>query len=255
MCLIAFAWKVHPKYQLLMVANRDEFYGRPAQRAHFWQNRPHLLAGKDLKSGGTWCGVAKNGRTAAVTNYRNPESFRENVRSRGHLIVNYLDGSMSPAEYLRALTPEASQYNAFNLLASDVENMYYFSNISRKVYRLESGIYGLSNHLLNTPWYKVEHLKSKLKQYIEHNVSGNAALFEMASNKEFAPDKDLPNTGIDKEQEKLLSAIFIETEIYGTVSTAIIRVSYRGKVNFVERWYNPEDRDLTQQDFSFQMTK
>jgi uncharacterized protein with NRDE domain len=156
MCLILFSFKHHPRYPLVIAANRDEFYNRASSPAAFWDDEPGMLAGKDLVAGGTWFGVTRSGRIAAITNYREPGFHRMDAPSRGALVTGYLRGAEAPEEYLKKLEKEAGRYNGFSLIWGGVRRLYYFSNRSGGFQEMTPGLYGLSNHLLNTAWPKVE---------------------------------------------------------------------------------------------------
>ena len=179
MCLILFAYKVHPSYPLVLAANRDEFYDRPTQSADFWPDHPQLLAGIDLQEKGTWLGVTKEGKFAAITNYRDPASWKTAAPSRGKLVRDYLVGDLNPENYLKEISAHARDYNGFNLLLGDRENLWVFSN-QGDAKKLQPGIYGLSNHLLDTPWPKVQRGKQLLKKALAKKGDAlEEALFEM----------------------------------------------------------------------------
>ena len=157
MCLIVFAWKLLPDCPLLLAANRDEFFARPAEAAQWWQDQPHIYAGRDLQGGGTWLGMDKQGRFAALTNIRNGADKRPNAPSRGALVANYLRGQQDALTYLKQLAENADQYQGFNLIVGDAEQLFCFSNADEGgIQQLAPGIYGLSNGALNTPWPKVD---------------------------------------------------------------------------------------------------
>jgi uncharacterized protein with NRDE domain len=240
MCLILFAYEAHTKYRLVVAANRDEFYARPTARAQFWPNAPDVLAGRDLTHGGTWLGVTRGGRFAAVTNYREPRAAVPDAPSRGHLVGEFLNGTDSPGEYLARVAANASRFNGFNLLAGDAASLYYYSNRSGAPRRLAPGIYGLSNHLLDTPWPKVEAGKGALAAL----VSGAAgpereALFRLLSDRERAEDSRLPDTGVGVEMERTLSPLFIRSQGYGTRSSTVLLAGRDGRIEFVERSFDP----------------
>lgn len=203
MCLLLISYNCHPAYPLIVAANRDEFYNRPTEKAHFWKDHPKLLAGRDLEAGGTWLGVTKKGRFAAVTNYRDMRTLKEKAVSRGELVTNFLLSELSPLKYGRILSTRAKEYNGYNLLSADMESLYYFSNQTNKLEKLQDGVYGLSNHLLDTPWRKV--IKSK-EAFI--NVTAGEKiltddLFKILSDDKEAPDDQLPDTGLPPKLKKL----------------------------------------------------
>jgi uncharacterized protein with NRDE domain len=225
MCLIVFAYKRHQKFPLILLANRDEFYERPTQAAHFWEDAPQVFAGRDLVFGGTWLGITKNGRFAALTNFRQPTQKTGKI-SRGNLVSDFLKGNKTVLEYLENVKNTAENYSGFNLLAgvfTENESTFgYFSNRNDgEIKILGSGIYGLSNSLLDTPWQKVERAKSGLFEITSRDFR-EEDLFKLLEDRTFAKDEDLPDTGIGLEREKILSPIFIETPIYGTRCSSLV---------------------------------
>ncbi len=236
MCLIAIAYKSHPDYPLLVAANRDEYYQRPTAAAEFWKEAPTLLAGRDLQAGGTWMGITHGGRFAAITNHRNPPTTPAQPRSRGLLTLDFLLGDMSPAGYMEALAENAAAYAGFNLLAGTVENLYYYSNIEQQVRRLEPGIYSLSNALLDTPWPKQEMARSRMQSVVTQVVD-HPQLQAVVANRKPAADEQLPNTGVGRDLERLLSAQFIVSEAYGTRATTSLWLDAGGGFSWQESNY------------------
>jgi uncharacterized protein with NRDE domain len=241
MCVIFFAYKFHPKYPLILLANRDEFYERPTEEAHFWQDFPNIFAGKDLVHGGTWLGITKSGRFAAVTNYRDPNAPKGEI-SRGDLVSDFLKGNESVEKYLQKIQTNANEFSGFNLLVGEIneqnDEIGYYSNRENKIKFLKAGIYGLSNHLLDTPWRKVEKGKAELSTLLQNDELCKDKFFELLKDKTLADDKDLPETGIGYEREKLLSAIFIETPIYGTRSSSLMLIDDDFKISLDEIRYH-----------------
>ncbi|MFH5831777.1 NRDE family protein [Halalkalibaculum sp. DA3122] len=237
MCLIAFSYKQHPQYDLVFIANRDEFYERPTRKARFWDEEPDILAGKDLKAGGTWMGITRDGRLSALTNYRDMANRKENAPSRGHLVRNFLAGDIAPESYLQQLHSKAEQYNGFNLLVGSIHNLMYYSNKTGQPVSLDAGLYGLSNHLLDTPWPKTERSKKQLSEVIRQDTIDESSLFEILKNDQAAPDSRLPDTGLSRDLERAVSPIFIATEEYGTRCSTILLVGSNGQVTFEERRY------------------
>lgn len=234
MCLIAFALNVHPEYPLLLAANRDEFYDRPTRPAHFWEDHSELLGGRDLQAGGTWMALHTDGRMAAVTNYRDLSNIRSDARSRGDLPVNYLKGTLSAQEYLQEVHASASEYNGFNLLLYEQGSMYHYSNYEGKINRMDQGIFGISNALLDTPWPKVEQLKTEMTKLLEKDFD-LSDFFHLLSDGTLADDGSLPDTGVGYEREKKLSAVCIRMDGYGTCSSSVIAAHRSGEVHFTER--------------------
>ncbi|MCM3610507.1 NRDE family protein [Planococcus sp. MERTA32b] len=236
MCLINFQYKQHPEYKLVVAANRDEFYGRPAREAHFWDDIPYILAGRDLSQMGTWLGVTKTGRFAALTNYRDPSLPETGKISRGALVKDYLAADSDPETFLKSLEPDA--YTGFNVLLGDKEKLFYFNNLEQEIVEVSAGTHGLSNHFLNTPWPKVVKGKSGLRNYLEERSEADPDdLFEILRDAEQAADPHLPVTGVGLEFERVLSPIFIKTPDYGTRSATVLLVDYENNITFAERVY------------------
>lgn len=241
MCLLLLAQRVQPSYKLILLANRDEYYDRPSTSAAFWEEAPFLLAGKDLRAGGTWLGITKSGRIGAVTNYRDPASFNRDAPSRGKLVSNFLMAQESPVTFLNRLDREADRFNGFNLIIGDKEQLYWYSNRSRLVQPLTSGIHGLSNHLLDTPWPKVAESKDALAHLLsEQEDPSLEELFRILTDRTIADDKHLPDTGVGLEWERILSPIFIVSPTYGTRSSTVLLVDRDNRVTFVEKTFNSD---------------
>ncbi len=242
MCLILLAYKQHPNYKLILIANRDEFYNRPTKKAHWWMDKKNeFLAGKDLEGNGSWLGINRFGKFAALTNYRDPFNIKKNAPTRGHLVTDFLDNQEESISYMHKLEQKGKLYNGYNLLFGDANQINYYSNYHQSVLDLEAGIYGLSNALLDTPWPKVVKGKEKLKRLIENgNEFSVESAFENLCDSALAEDDKLPDTGIGYEREKAISSMFIETSDYGTRCSTIILVDYNNKVSFHEKSYIPE---------------
>ncbi len=241
MCLIAFAWKTHPDYPLIVGANRDEWHDRPASPAAWWVDHPDILAGRDLKAGGTWLGISRRGRFAALTNFRDPSDRKSDAPSRGQLVSDFLAGTASVHDYLRQLQVMAPLYQGFNLLVGDGDVLQYFSSRTGEILDVPAGVHALSNHMLNEPWPKVKKAKSALEAALRAQMPEKArqmAIYDLLSNEEFAPDASLPNTGVGQEWERVLSPAMIVTEKYGTRCSTVLSISSRGEVAFEERTRN-----------------
>lgn len=236
MCLIVFGWNAHPKYKLILAANRDEFYNRPTAPAGFWKDQPEILGGRDLKAGGSWLTVSKKGKIAAVTNYRHVTNQKATATSRGEIPVNFLKGGKSPEEYIKSLHADREKYNGFNALIGDRDNLAHYSNYEGKLNVIEPGIHGLSNALLNTQWPKVELAKMRLKHLMD-NQFNHDDLLEMMADNQTAEDAKLPDTGVAYQWEKALSAMHIKTENYGTCCSTVITMDHLGKIAFTEKTY------------------
>ena len=245
MCTLVFALNAHPLYPFIFAGNRDEFYARPTARAHWWpETDEHLLAGKDLLKGGTWTGINRHGKMAFITNYRDFSKQIKNSLSRGFLTRDFLklDSNQDANSYLNAVDGNALFYDPFNLILGDLDGLYYYSNITRKRLRIESGVHGLSNALLDTPWPKVTFVKDGLKQLIENNQVTADHLFELMSNSQPALDEKLPDTGIDHALERTLSSIYIKAEGYGTRYQTVILIDQKRNVQYFERAFDEPKR-------------
>ncbi len=240
MCLVLTAFDCHPQYSLIVGANRDEFYDRRTAPAAFWADAPTVLGGRDLEAGGTWFGIDRRGRFAAVTNYRQGQREIIVARSRGHLVSDFLTGESAVAEYMDRVHQEADSYNGFNLLAGDLNGLAYYSNREGRIRSLGPGIYGLSNHLLDTPWPKVAATKTAFSALLRSRASDlTAGLFALLADRARARDEQLPSTGIGTQWERLLSSAFIASEQYGTRSSTVVLVGRLGNIVFVERSFGP----------------
>jgi uncharacterized protein with NRDE domain len=236
MCLILVAWQAHPQYPLVVAANRDEFYARPTADAGPWPEDPRIWGGRDLEAGGTWLGLHEDGRFAAVTNVREP-GVPKGVRSRGLLPRDYLLGEQSPAAY--AAAQDGAAYSGFNLLVADEASLWYLSNRDGAPRELKPGVYGLSNHLLDTPWPKLTTAKLRFTQAL----GGLPALedfFEILADGEIVPDHALPETGLTLEWERLLSAIFVRSATYGTRASTVVTRHRDGRFQLEERRFGAE---------------
>lgn len=249
MCLILFAYKRHPKYALILAANRDEFYVRPTAPLAYWQDHPKVLAGRDLQAMGTWMGITVEGRLSAVTNYREPGPQRQDALSRGALVSGYLKGAMSPEDYMKTVESQAHRYNGFNLLVGDTRQLCYYSNRSRKPANLEPGIYGLSNHLLDTAWPKILRGKQQLAALVETgDTITHEKVCRLLTDRETAPAAQLPDTGVGLEWETLLAPIFISSPTYGTRSSSLLLIDYNGHIKMSEHTWQPNQSEPKVQD-------
>jgi uncharacterized protein with NRDE domain len=241
MCLILAAWRAHPGYSLVVAANRDEFHARRAASAGFWPDAPRVLAGRDLEGGGTWLGVTTGGRFAALTNYRDPARVIAGAPSRGDIVRRFLAGAESPEAFRAWLDRVAHRYNGFNLLFGDARSLHGYTNCGDPPGELPPGIYGLSNHLLDTPWPKVAQGKSRLAQALDA-LPDDGPLMELLRDDRIAADDRLPRTGVSLEWERLLSAAFIRSPTYGTRSSTVLLIAGR-EARFDEATYDPAGRE------------
>jgi len=252
MCLILFAHRAAPGYALVLAANRDEFFSRPTGPAGYWTDAPNVLAGRDLEKGGTWLGVTRDGRWAAVTNFRDGTRPETGSRSRGELVARYLLEHSSAASYAAAVINEAAEYHGFNLLVGDTEGVHYVSNRGALPQALEPGIYGLSNHLLDTPWPKVERGKRELAALFGGNPEDpSELLLALLADRKHAADDALPETGVNREWEKLLSSAFIRAPGYGTRASSVLMIEPGGGAILHERSFGPGAELLEDRRFRF----
>ena len=241
MCLIIFSYQSDPRFPLVVAANRDEFFARPTAQAALWtdeESGQQLLSGRDKQAGGTWLGATQSGRFAAVTNIRDPSQTEPRPRSRGDLTRQYLAGDESPQQYCEQLTKNCEDFAGYNLLVGDCNSLFYVNNHKEKVWKLEPGVYGLSNGLLNSSWPKVDNGKIRLQALLQQPEKLTTdALLEMMSDRSQAEDANLPNTGISIEVERQLSSAFIlnpERE-YGTRCSTALIVDQLGPTRFSEQ--------------------
>jgi len=249
MCLIVFAWRVIPGLPLVACANRDEFYDRPATPAGPWPDAPHIIAGRDLRGGGSWMGVTTTGpngpKFAALTNIRAPDERRTDAPTRGALVADFLKGDLDAPAYLDRIKPDAQEYNGFNLILGDAAAIYWFSNRAgadpRNGRALEPGIYGVSNGLLDAPWPKVVRTKATFASLLLQGAP-EEAYFEMLADTTRAPDMRLPDTGVPIDLERELSAVCIEIPGYGTRTSTVVKVYADAEPELHERVLKPGDQ-------------
>lgn len=243
MCIILFAYDHHPHYQLLVASNRDEFYNRPTLAADYWSDNPNILAGRDLRGGGTWLGITTTGRFAALTNFRDPSTYTPGAKTRGYLVQNYLSSELPPESYIEKMLAK-NAYNDFNLLLGNIDSLYYYSNREELIKQVPAGVHGLSNALLNDPWPKVNKGKKNLSKILESEDIEIDSLFDMMADREKPDDHELPHTGVGLEKERMLAPAFVMSPSYGTRSTTIILVNRNHQVQFWERSFpngHPDD--------------
>lgn len=236
MCLIVFAWRPGHAQPLIVAANRDEFYARPARPLAVWEETGGIHAGRDLEAGGTWLGVTPDGRFAALTNIRDPGQ-PPGQRSRGELVADYLSGKQSPAEYLAAVAARAGQYSGFNLLAGTRDQLHYLNSQEAQPLCLEAGVYGLSNARLDTPWPKLRKARAGLQASL-HDPQPEV-LLSLLADADPAPQAELPDTGVGLQTETLLSSVFIASANYGTRASTVLMVSADGQQRMIERSFGP----------------
>ena len=236
MCLIAWNWQPTSPNPLLLIANRDEFYARPTAPLDWWQDAP-ILAGRDLQAGGTWLGVSRSGRLAALTNHRDPNNVRAEAPSRGELVSGFLQAEVSAEDYLGELAGRAADFNPFNLLVFDGSRLMGLESRHAKVMPVRPGVGAVSNADFLTPWPKLTRLSGGLQTLLAQAHPGDAALLALLHNPEPAADIDLPVTGISVDLERALSAAFVALPDYGTRASSVVRFE-AGSVTFLEQSFD-----------------
>jgi uncharacterized protein with NRDE domain len=252
MCLIFLAFNHHPDFKLIVAANRDEFYSRKTAPAEFWTDNPDVLGGRDLEAGGTWLGITKKGRISMITNYRDPKNINPKAPSRGQLVSDYLTSRVGPDAYLKSVEQKAKSYNGFNLIAGTPDEMWYVSNYRDGIQELRPGLYGLSNHLLETPWPKVDNGKKKMKELLSKPFKPED-FFELLFDNKIASDDLLPQTGVGLERERVLSSMFIKSPGYGTRSSTVVMIDNTNQIFFTERVYDLETFSFTENTYTFKI--
>jgi uncharacterized protein with NRDE domain len=248
MCLSLFAFRHHPNFDLILIHNRDEFLSRPTEPAHFWNDHPTVLAGRDARDGGTWLGVTRSGRWAALTNIRNPSARKEAAPSRGHLVREYLVSEENPAAFLMRLEDRKPAYNGFNLLVGNREELHWLStHTSAK--RLAPGLYGISNGLLDSPWPKVRIGKQGFARALAEK-DFTEPLFNLMRGTTPARFTELPDTGAGRDTERLLSPLFVQAPGYGTRTTTLMTWDKSGQTAFIERTYEGSPLSFRETRFS-----
>jgi len=236
---------VHPRYKLILAANRDEYYERPTAQAAFWDKSPNLLGGRDLQGCGTWLGITREGRLAAITNYRDPASNKTDAPSRGELVSGFLLSNEDPRTFLARLASRADPYNGFNLVVGSNDQYYWYSNRGGPSRLLATGIYGVCNHLLDTPWPKVKKARAGFGKVLSRTPEPEA-FFNMLSDGSMPPDEDLPQTGVGLEWERILAPVFVKSDIYGTRSSTVLFINRENHVTLIERTFHkpPESNHM-----------
>ncbi len=245
MCLLVLAWRTHPRYSLVVAANRDEFHARPASPLAPWPDTAAVVGGRDLQAGGTWFAVGSAQRVGIVTNFREFGRQRRSAPSRGGLIPAYLAGTLSPGDFLQGLESDAPGYSGFNLLLADRNSLWYASNRADQFAReLPPGIYGLSNEFLDTPWPKLVRVRAKFERLLQaHSADPESLatdLFEMLADRETAPPDTLPPGDLTPEWARKLSAPFVLDASYGTRCSTVLTITARGTQRIIERRFDSE---------------
>lgn len=252
MCISLIAHNTHPEYRLILAFNRDENHSRPTEPLGYWKDNSSILAGRDLKAGGTWLGTTLTGRIANITNYRDSNiPLKKDAPSRGQLISQFLTGTDNPENFLEEIQLNVDQYNGFSLVVGNGQQLCFYSNIEKKIKELSSGIYGLSNHLLDTPWSKVEYGKKRLAKLIANKSFHIDEIFNILSDKTIAEDSNLPDTGFGRDFERVASPLFVVNQKFGTRSSSVILIDYKGRVSFSERTFDKEANIIKSETYNF----
>jgi len=253
MCLILFAWQAHPRYPLVVAANRDEFHSRPAAAAHWWADAREVLAGRDLRAGGTWMGVSRNGRFAAITNYREPQAAElSGQRSRGHLVRDFLTGDDSAGAYGWRLQGSGGAYSGFSLLVGDGRELVCVSNRSDEPVSIAPGIHALSNHLLDTDWPKARHGRRRLEQLLQADSLHPESLLEMLADRSLVPGEEPDVFDLRLAPERLTRLAFIVNPEYGTRCSSVMLADRESAVEYVERQFDATGTAVGTASFEFQ---
>jgi uncharacterized protein with NRDE domain len=252
MCILFVAINQHKDYPLIIAANRDEFFDRPTSASSFWHKQPDLLAGKDDKAGGTWMGITRRGRLAALTNIRDPQKINADVATRGELVSHFLQGKQSAKDYLQELQHQRAKYNGYNLLFGTWRELSVYNNHLNQTQKLSSGVYGLSNASLNSPWPKINKGTLKLEEYCHdgHPIEANK-LFSLLRDSTQAADAHLPQTGIPLDWERRLSSIFILGNEYGTRSSTVLLIDKNQHVTWQERSFDNNTTCIAERNYNF----
>ena len=254
MCLILLSYKQFDDFPLIVAANRDEYFERPSQVAHFWNDNPHILGGRDLKHSGSWIGISRNGRFAAVANFREPPKRIAGATSRGTLVSKYLMTDIKAEDYLKDLLDRLEQFDGFNLLVGDRDALYFLGSIEKQIRILDPGVYGISNGIFDSPWPKVIEGKDKLVKMM--NISGQpdeASLFKLLADDTIPSDGELPDTGVGLEWERKLGSIFVKADPFGTRCSTLLSIDLSGQVKFSERNFDNIGNDLGTERYSFNL--
>lgn len=242
MCLIAFAWRCHPRWRLLVAGNRDEFHSRPSAALARWDDIP-VIGGRDLEAGGSWLGVTDGGRCCVVTNVRDPADPQLGM-SRGALVTDYLGGARDAAEHADYLRQVAGDYRPFNLLTFDAHTAFYLGNRpAASSQPITRGVHGLSNADFNTPWPKTRALMQRLRQWVSAGHDDDFdPVFDALAREDVAPDDSLPDTGMGLQRERFLSSAFIRGADYGTRASTVVAIDHHGRGVIIERRFGPNGR-------------
>ncbi len=256
MCLILFAWQTHPRYPLVVAANRDEFHNRPTAAADYWKESPQLLAGRDLQAGGTWLGITRQGRFAAITNYREPQTENPPLeQSRGHLVRDFLLDKSTPADYAGKLQEHGLDYRGFSILLGDSGELLFVSNRNEETVVVNAGSHGLSNHLLDTDWPKVHQGRARLDALLEDEQLEPESLLELLANRNVVPGGEPTGYELHLATELITRTMFIVSPEYGTRSSTVLLMDQHGGVTFVERQFDATGKTNGTQSHDFRINQ
>jgi len=253
MCLLVLAWQSHPRYRLVVAANRDEFHERPTAPMDKWAPPDDIIAGRDLRAGGTWLAMDRKLRFGVITNFRDMQAPLPGAPSRGKLITDYLRNPEGAAAYFRRLEPTAQEYSGFNLLLMDNDSLWYASNRAEPFAKsLPPGIYGLSNHYLDTPWPKLQRVRGRFDPLLRQGgeIAKGELLSILADPTQAGIDEELPETRLSAEWEQLLSSAFIRNEQYGTRCSTLVLLEHSGAVTLLERRFDPLGATVSDTEFT-----
>jgi uncharacterized protein with NRDE domain len=255
MCLAVIALDVHPRYVAVVAANRDEYHARPAERAHWWRDSAghELLAGRDLEQGGTWLGVNRRGRFAFVTNVREPGRHDPAAPSRGSLVPAVLADEANVQASVDSAVRRGARHNGFNVVAAEDGIAAFGSNRGPRLQTLRAGIHGVSNAWLDTPWPKLLRAKSGLAAWVAREDADIDGLFDVLADRAAAPDHALPETGLGRERERLLSSPFIVSPDYGTRCSTVLLIGRDGVVRLHEQTFDASGTRTGQVEASFRI--
>jgi uncharacterized protein with NRDE domain len=254
MCLIVLAWRAHPRYPLIVAANRDEFHARPTAPAAFWDDAPEVLAGRDLLAGGSWMGITRTGRFAALTNVRDREP-KPDAPSRGALVADFLRGDDSAAVYARDDAARGAAYSGFDLLLGDHDALWFVSNHGARPRELPPGVHAVGNGPFGPGDAKARRAAERLRELLADERATEAdELFALLADRTPAADAELPDTGMGREVDRAVSAPLVVTPKYGTRSSTVLTLDDDGCVDFVERSFGRPGEPLATAEYHFAIT-
>ena len=250
MCLVVVAWQQHPEYPLIIAGNRDEFHTRPTKEMHWWPDRPDIVGGRDLQAAGTWLAFHRTGRFSTITNFRDAEAPVAKLRSRGHLVTDFLESSDAPIDFLANI--DGGAYAGFNLLVSDGETLAWLSNRGGSARVLPPGVYGLSNALLDSPWDKVTRSKATIERLIQQDKINETELLRLLNDRLKAPTGEIDTDGLPFATAHAISAPFIVLPDYGTRSSSVAFCDRGGNWRLQERRFDANGTSTGETAFRFE---